>query len=246
MSERVQLLPTGVLEGDQEKHFSGGALVQDITLGMSDGLTVPFALAAGLAGALESSRFVVLACVAELVAGSMSMGLGGWLSGRTEVEHYQKERKVEEWEVIHKVDAEIRETMDILEEFGLDHKQASLIVENFRKPENHDKWVDFMMRFELDLTEPDPQQAIKSALAIGMSYCFGGLIPLIPYVFIPVAKTALIYSVFVTVLALFVFGLAKGHLCGHNKWSSAFETTFVGIAAAASAYFIAQLVRIEP
>jgi len=216
----------------------GGAALRDIVLGMSDGLTVPFALAAGMAGAFSSSKVIVLAVLAELTAGGISMGLGGYMSGRTEVMQYSAERKREEWEVVNCPEAEKEEIYDILKEYGLTRAHVKSILEHFEK--NPSKWVDFMMKFELGLEKPDVSRPWKSALFVGLSYIIGGIIPLVPYFFIESSIAALKVSVVFTLLALFIFGFAKGHVVAHNRLASAIETMVIGAVAAASAFIIAR------
>eukprot|EP00871_Galdieria_phlegrea_P001294 jgi/Galph1/2165/GphlegSOOS_G852.1 len=216
----------------------GGAALRDVVLGMSDGLTVPFALAAGMAGAFSSSKVIVLAVLAELTAGGISMGLGGYMSGRTEVLQYSAERKREEWEVVNCPEIEKEEIYDILKEYGLTRSHVRSILDHFEK--NPSKWVDFMMKFELGLEKPDQSRPWKSALFVGLSYVFGGFIPLVPYFFIESSLSALKVSVMFTLIALFIFGLAKGHVVSHGRLSSAVETTVVGAVAAASAFVIAR------
>ncbi|EME29341.1 Vacuolar iron transporter 1 [Galdieria sulphuraria] len=228
-----------VHEEVEASHSSGGgAALRDIVLGMSDGLTVPFALAAGMAGAFASSKIIVLAVLAELTAGGISMGLGGYMSGRTEVMQYSAERKREEWEVVNCPEAEKEEIYDILKEYGLTRAHVRSILEHFEK--NPNKWVDFMMKFELGLEEPDFSRPWKSALFVGLSYIVGGIIPLIPYFFIESSIAALKVSVIFTLLALFIFGFAKGHVVSHNRLASAIETMVIGAVAAASAFIIAR------
>src|SRR5262245_24109982 len=183
-----------------EGHFESTETVRDIVIGLSDGLTVPFALAAGLSGAVATSNVVVLAGLAEIAAGSIAMGLGGYLAARSDAEHYQSERLREEDEIITKTDFEIRETEEILTSYGLTKKESQPVVTALRKRPKD--WVDFMMRFELGLEPPHPGRALSSASTIAFSYIGGGLIPLSPYIFIPHAGQALPYSVGVTLLAL--------------------------------------------
>src|SRR3984893_857602 len=179
-----------------ERHFTAGETVRDIVIGMSDGLTVPFALAAGLSGAVSSTAIIVTAGLAEIAAGSIAMGLGGYLAARSDAEHYASERRREQLEVREKADAEREEVRVIFASYGLTDEQSEPIVEALSK--RPDAWVDFMMRFELGLEEPDPRRALRSALTIALSYIAGGLIPLSPYLLIPVSSTALLVSVVVT------------------------------------------------
>mmetsp|Transcript_7650 Transcript_7650/g.18891 ORF Transcript_7650/g.18891 Transcript_7650/m.18891 type:complete len:246 (+) Transcript_7650:593-1330(+) len=239
MSETQPLKRAG--GAHREHHFTDSALVRDIVLGLSDGLTVPFALAAGLSGAFSSSKPVVLAVLAELAAGAVSMGLGGYMSGKTEVDHYATERAREAWEIRNIPDAEVQEIHDILRPYGLVDTQIAPLIAHFRQ--NQDKWIDFMMRFELGLEEPDPAAPLRSALAVGASYVAGGLLPVMPYFVVEKSAEALRWSVAVTVVALFGFGVAKGAIMGQAKWKSGAETMAVGIVAAAAAYGMAVMFR---
>ena len=223
-----------------EKHFTGSLVVRDVVIGMSDGLTVPFALAAGLSGAVNASHIVVTAGLAEMAAGSISMGLGGYLAGRSDIEHYQSERHREEQEIVEMPKAEATEVADILGTYGLTEAESTLVVEGLeRRPK---AWVDFMMRFELGLEEPDPKRALSSALTIGGSYVAGGIIPLLPYIFIPTTSTALIVSVIVTLIALFIFGAVKGRFTGVPPLRSGLQTLLIGGIAATAAFLIARLI----
>jgi VIT1/CCC1 family predicted Fe2+/Mn2+ transporter len=223
-----------------EKHFTGNDTIRDIVIGMSDGLTVPFALAAGLSGAVAASSIVVTAGFAEMAAGAISMGLGGYLAARSDIEHFQNERKREQYEVIHKTDFEVAEVVQILEDYGLNEQESSLVMNAFKK--NTEKWVDFMMLEELGLEQPDPKRALTSGLTIGGSYVAGGIIPLIAYLLIPKAQAALLYSVVMTGIALLVFGAVKGHFTGVPLLRGAVQTLLVGGVAATAAFLIARLI----
>ena len=220
-----------------EKHFESSAVVRDIVIGMADGLTVPFALAAGLSGAIAASRLVVVAGFAEIAAGSIAMGLGGYLAARGDADHYASELHREQREIIERTDDERREVLEILESYGISREHSQPIVDSFEK--NPKTWVDWMMRFELGLEEPDPRRAVQSAITIAVSYVVGGLIPLVPYIVIAETRTALQYSVAATVVALAIFGYGKGHFTGAPKLRSALRTTIIGGLAAAVAYGIA-------
>jgi VIT1/CCC1 family predicted Fe2+/Mn2+ transporter len=223
-----------------EKHFTASETVRDIVIGMSDGLTVPFALAAGLTGAVVSSGVIVTAGLAEIAAGSIAMGLGGYLAAKSEAEHYASEEQREHHEIIHKLDAEIAETAEIFQSYGLTPEQITPVVEALRsRPKT---WVDFMMRFELGLEKPDPRRALTSALTIAFSYIVGGLLPMGPYMIIAHAQDALRVSVFVTLAALVVFGYIKGRFTGTQPVRSALQTVFIGGLAAAAAFFIARAI----
>lgn len=221
-----------------EEHFTAGDVVRDLVIGMSDGLTVPFALAAGVSGAIASTHIVVAAGLAEVAAGSIAMGLGGYLAGRGEVEHYDREHRREELEIVEKTDFEEREVREILTEYGLEAAEAEPVVQALKKRPKD--WIEFMMRFELGLEKPNPRRAIWSALTIGVAYVVGGLFPLAPYMLSTNAETALYASVVATLTALFVFGLVKGILTGAPKWASAGQTTLIGGLAAGAAFLLAR------
>jgi VIT1/CCC1 family predicted Fe2+/Mn2+ transporter len=223
-----------------ERHFTSGESVRDIVIGMSDGLTVPFALAAGLSGAVSSTSIVITAGLAEIAAGSIAMGLGGYLAARSDAEHYESERRREQSEVRTIPDAEAAEVSDALTAYGVSAEAAAPIVSALR--EQPEAWVDFMMRFELGLEKPDPKRALTSAATIAGAYVAGGLIPLAPYFFFATAFRALEASVGMTLLALFAFGYVKGHFTGAGPLRSALQTTLVGGLAAAAAFGIARLI----
>jgi VIT1/CCC1 family predicted Fe2+/Mn2+ transporter len=220
-----------------EKHFESSAVVRDIVIGMADGLTVPFALAAGL-GAIAASRTVVVAGFAEIAAGSIAMGLGGYLAARGDADHYASELHREQREIIERTEDERHEVLEILESYGMSRENSQPILDAFEK--NPKTWVDWMMRFELGLEEPDPRRAVQSAITIAVSYIVGGTIPLAPYILIAQTRTALIYSVVATVVALAIFGAGKGYFTGAPKLRSAIRTTVIGGLAAAAAYGIAR------
>jgi len=222
----------------EEKHFRSSDSVRDVVIGMADGLTVPFALAAGLS-AVAASRVIVVAGLAEIAAGSIAMGLGGYLAARSDSEHYRSERHREETEIVEKPEAERREVLEILESYGLTRDESQPILNAFEaKPK---VWVDWMMRFELGLEEPDPGRALTSAATIAAAYIAGGLIPLAPYMITSQALTALEWSVAATVVALAAFGYVKGRFTGAPPLRSAAQTTIIGGLAAAAAYSIAKL-----
>jgi VIT1/CCC1 family predicted Fe2+/Mn2+ transporter len=222
---------------NQEKHFTASDTVRDIVIGMSDGLTVPFAIAAGMTGAAVGTKVVIIAGLAEIAAGSISMGLGGYLAGKTDVEHYDVERQREEDETRQVPDVEAQEVADILNDLGLTDGEAAPIVSALRR--QREKWVDFMMRFELGLERPDPQRAWQSALTIAASYAISGFIPLAPYMFASNVQSALLVSVTVTILALFVFGYVKGSITGVKALRSATQTALIGGVAAGAAFGLA-------
>lgn len=223
-----------------ERHFNAPLVVRDIVIGMADGLTVPFALAAGLSGAIDTNHIIVTAGLAEIAAGSIAMGLGGYLAARTDAEHFHSElaREVQEIEDIPEVEAE--ECAEIFRSYGLPAKETDMVVNAIRKDKK--RWVDFMMKFELGIEQPDPKRATRSALTIGLSYMAGGLIPLAPYFFSSDNSLALRWSSILTMLALFVFGLVKGRFTQAKPVKSAVHTLLVGGLAASAAYFIAKLV----
>jgi vacuolar iron transporter family protein len=223
-----------------ERHFTSGEAVRDIVIGMSDGLTVPFALAAGLSGAVQSTSIVITAGLAEIAAGSIAMGLGGYLAARSDAEHYASERLREQTEVRHIPEAEAKEVSDVFASYGVSAEDAAPVVSALRaRPE---AWVDFMMRFELGLEAPDPKRALVSAATIAGAYVAGGLIPLAPYFIFSAAARALAVSVAFTLLALFVFGYVKGHFTGARPIRSALQTALVGGLAAAAAFGIARAI----
>ena len=221
-----------------EKHFTSSEAVRDIVIGMSDGLTVPFALAAGLSGAVESSSLIVTAGLAEVAAGAIAMGLGGYLAARTDAEHFISERVREEREVEELPETEASEVADVLRSYGLEDDKVTTVVNSIRADKK--RWVDFMMRFELGLEVPDPKRASRSAFTIALSYIAGGLVPLTPYFLFHSVKTALLGSVVVTLLALLVFGYIKGRFTTARPFRSAFQTLMVGGLAAAAAFVIAK------
>jgi predicted membrane protein (TIGR00267 family) len=223
-----------------EPHFMASNTVRDVVIGMSDGLTVPFAIAAGMSGASVASHVVIIAGLAEIAAGSISMGLGGFLSGRTDIEHYEIEREREVRETEDVPEKERREVADILANFGVSEEQVPQVVEAIS--EDRQKWVEFMMRFELGLEKPDPRRALQSALTIGLSYALSGFIPLSPYILIGSVQSALYASTIVTLLALLIFGFIKGKIVGVTPTKSALQTIVVGGLAAAAAFGIARLI----
>jgi VIT1/CCC1 family predicted Fe2+/Mn2+ transporter len=224
-----------------EGHFESTATVRDIVIGLSDGLTVPFALAAGLSGAVASSRIVVLAGLAEIAAGSIAMGLGGYLAARGDAEHYVSERQREEREIVERTHDEEEEVYEIFERYSVDRASAAPALAALK--ENPTAWVDFMMRFELGLEEPAANRAHRSALTIASSYVAGGFIPLLPYMLVTGNLEALKLSVVITLVALALFGALKGKLVGTGWLRSAIQTTLIGGIAAAAAYTLASLLN---
>jgi len=223
-----------------ERHFTSSAIVRDIVIGMADGLTVPFALAAGLSGAIQQGGIIVTAGLAEIAAGSIAMGLGGYLAAKSDAEHYAAEEKREQLEVKQMPREEMKEVADVFREYGIAEEHIKPVVDAMtQKPK---QWVDFMMRFELGLERPDPTRARTSAATIATAYVVGGLIPLAPYMLLHDAHTALIFSVSVTLVALFVFGLIKGRYTGARPIKSALQTTITGGLAATAAFLIAKAI----
>ena len=227
----------------EEAHFESPDFVKDIVIGMADGLSVPFALAAGLSGAVDSAGIVITAGLAEIAAGSIAMGLGGYLAGRTEVDHYNSELAREYYEVEKFPEKEKAEVAEVLAEFGVNDKSCNEIVEEMSK--DKDKWVKFMMRFELGLEKPDEKRATKSAFNIGAAYVVGGLVPLAPYFFVSNVQTALLISVAVTIIALFVFGFLKAKAIGQPAFAGAIKTAVIGALAAGAAFGIAKLIELK-
>lgn len=223
-----------------EHHFTASATVRDVVIGMADGLTVPFALAAGLTGAISHTGIIVTAGLAEIAAGSIAMGLGGYLAGRSDAEHYSSERDREHREVREKPALEAREVADIFRDYGLTDQEIEPILRSFQK--RPQQWIDFMMRFELGLEKPDPRRALRSALTIGGAYAVGGLIPLGPYILQDDVGTALKISIVLTLAALAIFGYVKGRFTGAGPWKSALQTTLIGGIAASAAFGIARAV----
>jgi VIT1/CCC1 family predicted Fe2+/Mn2+ transporter len=223
-----------------ERHFTASEAVRDVVIGMSDGLTVPFALAAGLSGStVATTAIIVTAGLAEVAAGSIAMGLGGYLAARSDAEHYASEKQREEREVETVPDVEEVEVSQVFREYGLADAEIEPILRAFRQ--NPPAWVDFMMRFELGLEEPNPGRALKSALTIAGAYIAGGLIPLLPYMIMRSTHAALPVSVMVTLLALLAFGYVKGRFTGTRPWRSALQTMLIGGVAAAAAFLIARV-----
>lgn len=223
-----------------ESHFTAPAAVRDVVIGMADGLTVPFALAAGLSGAVDATGVILTAGLAEVAAGSIAMGLGGYLAARTDAEHYAAEKAREERETIEVPEAEAAEVAHLFRGYGLPEATVQGVVAAIRA--DRAKWVDFMMRFELGLEEPDPRRARDSALTIAGAYVAGGLVPLLPYALAGSAREGLAWSTGVTLLALLVFGYVKGRFTAARPWRSAWQTAGIGALAAAAAFGIARAI----
>jgi vacuolar iron transporter family protein len=223
-----------------EKHFTAGDTVRDVVIGMSDGLTVPFALAAGLSGAITATRIVITAGLAEVAAGAIAMGLGGYLAARSDAEHYASELAREEREITDVPDAEAAEVADVFRNYGLSVAETGPLLTALRaRPQ---AWRDFMMRFELGLEEPDPRRALRSALTIAVAYAVGGMVPLTPYFFASSVRTGLAASALVTMIALFGFGFVKARFTGAPPVRGAFQTVLIGALAAGAAFLIARAI----
>ncbi len=229
-------------EPHNEEHFTGNETVRDVVIGMSDGLTVPFALAAGISGAVAATSLVVTAGLAEIAAGSIAMGLGGYLAARSEEEHYRNESRREEIEIVEKPDAERAEVRELLEQYGLTSEESGIVMTGLeRRPE---AWRDFMMRFELGLEEPDPKRALRSAVTIAGAYIAGGFVPLAPYmIYTNDATRALTISIIVTLIALGAFGWMKGRFTGVSPFRSGLQTMTIGGIAAGAAFGIAKAIE---
>jgi len=223
-----------------EKHFNAPDAVRDVVIGMADGLTVPFALAAGISGALTQSHIVVTAGIAELAAGGIAMGLGGYLASRTDSEHYENELKREQDEIVRLPAHEREEVVEIFERYGLKGEALDRVVEAITA--DPAQWVEFMMRFELGLEQPNPNRARNAALVIGGSYVIGGLIPLFPYFVMPRTTDALVVSAIVTFIALAIFGVVKGRFTGVPALRAGFQTVMIGGLASVAAFLLARLI----
>jgi len=222
-----------------EEHTHEGVSVRDVILGVSDGLTVPFALAAGLSGAVESNFIVFLAGVAEMLAGGIAMGLGGYLSEKSHAEIYRKELAREQYEVQRVPEQEKREVRDIWKSRGYDGEELEQLVEAIIKDRR--RWVDFMMREELGMIEPAVGAALKTSLTIGVSYVAGALVPLFPFILPLTIPQALLMSSATTLTTLFLVGIFKARYTGGLWWRSGLETLLIGAAAAGAAYVLVRL-----
>ena len=224
----------------KESHVNSSNLVRDIIIGMSDGLTVPFALTAGLSGVLDTNHLIIVSGLSEITAGCISMGLGGFLAGQTEVEHYESELKREYEEVEQVPDIEIQEVEAIFIDMEVDEAMSRQVTQQISQ--DKDKWVDFMMRFELGLDKPDKDRAVKSALTIALSYLLGGFIPLFPYLVTPNNQQGFYFSCIITVIALLVFGYFKSKVTDQPLLKGTLKVALTGIIAAVAAYTLAKLV----
>jgi VIT1/CCC1 family predicted Fe2+/Mn2+ transporter len=223
-----------------EQHFEAPESVRDVVIGMSDGLTVPFALAAGLSGTVSATWIVVVAGLSEIAAGSIAMGLGGYLAARTDRDHYLAEVDREHRETVELPEKERDEVAEIFRGYGMAEADIAPVVQAISSDQK--RWVDFMMRFELGLEEPDPKRARNSAVTIALSYIVGGLVPLAPYMLIPELTRALTVSVAVTLVALFIFGWVKGKMTGISPWRGGLQTVVIGGLASAAAFGLAKLI----
>lgn len=223
-----------------EKHFTASEIVRDVIIGMTDGLTVPFALTAGLSGVVHSNGLIITAGIAEIVAGSIAMGLGGYLSAKTEIEHYQTELEREYREVEVVPEKEKQEVMEVFADYGLPKELQVTIAEELSKDKK--QWVDFMMRFELGMEKPDPKRAKQSAFNIGISYIIGGFVPLSAYFFTETPREGLIFSAIITIIALFIFGYVKTKLTANKPFIGALKTVLIGALAAGAAFLVARLI----
>jgi VIT1/CCC1 family predicted Fe2+/Mn2+ transporter len=228
-------------DAHKEEHLRSSDFITDIVIGMSDGLTVPFALAAGLSGAVHSNSVVITAGIAEIVAGSIAMGLGGYLAGKTEQEHYQSELEREYNEVENVPEKEKEEVKQVFAQYGLNGSVQNTIAAELAK--DKDKWVDFMMKYELGLERPNASRARNSAATIGVSYIIGGLIPLTAYFFTHTPYQGLMISALLTIICLFLFGYFKSKVTGQPPLKGALKVTLIGITAAAAAFLIAKTVN---
>jgi len=225
-----------------EEHLKSSDMLTDIVIGMSDGLTVPFALAAGLSGAVHGNvNLIWIAGIAEIAAGSIAMGLGGFLAGKTEQDHYASELKKEYWELENKREVEIEEVRKVFLDWGLSDSTAEEATKEIIK--DNKRWVEFMMKHELGLEEPDPKRARKSAFNIGTSYIVGGLVPLTPYFFVSDAIEGLKISAVITLVCLYIFGFFKSKMTGVNPWWGGVKVMMTGAIAAAAAFSIAKLIE---
>lgn len=224
-----------------ETHSGPSQTLRDLVVGLSDGLTVPFALAAGLTGVVTSNSIIILAGIVEIIAGTISMGLGGFLAGKTELEHYEGEFRREEREIREIPQEEKEEIRQLLGTYGISAETQESVASDLSK--NPGLWVKFMMRFELGLEKPDPRQAYFSAIRIGLSYAVGGLVPLSAYYFTSTPFLGLTYSSVITVICLLLFGYWKAHLTNQPALRGAFTMALTGTLAACAAFGLAHWVK---
>ena len=224
----------------RELHNTNSNLIRDIIIGMSDGLTVPFALTAGLSGVLNTTHLIVVSGISEIAAGCISMGLGGYLAGESEVERYDSELKREFGEIETVPEKELQEVHDILSDLGVEEPLGHQVALQISK--NKNRWVDFMMKLELKMERPAKNRAAQSAGTIALSYLVGGFIPLSPYIIFSNTKTGFYVSCTVTVMALVIFGYLKSKVTGQPVIKGTFKVALTGIIAASAAYLLARAV----
>jgi VIT1/CCC1 family predicted Fe2+/Mn2+ transporter len=215
-------------------------LIKDIIIGMSDGLTVPFALTAGLSGVLNTTHLIIVSGLSEIIAGCISMGLGGYLAGQSEVEAYDMVLNREKSEIETVPNLEVKEVEDILVGMGVEGPLSKQVALQISRDKN--KWADFMMKLELQMEKPEEHRAARSAGTIAFSYLVGGMIPLSPYIFISDSKTGLLISCIATILALIVFGFFKSKMTGQPVIKGTLKVTITGIVAAGAAFLLAKWV----
>lgn len=223
-----------------EAHSTSSEFVRDAVIGLADGLTVPFALAAGLAATVGSGQVIVVAGLAEIAAGSIAMGLGGYLAARGDEEHYHAERKREEDEIREVPTEEEWEVEELMQRYGATREESRPFIDALRR--NPRAWTDFMMRFELGLEEPSPKRAVRSAFTISSAYVIGGLVPLLPYMLVKSVGVGLLVSIATTIVALAVFGAVKSRVTGVPVLRGLAKTVLIGTVAAAAAFLIARLI----
>ena len=226
------------MENNNNKKSSD--LVKDIIIGVSDGLTVPFALTAGMSGVLDTNHLVIVSGIAEIAAGCISMGLGGFLSGESEKDHYESLSNQEYHEIETIPDSELKEVEDVFLDLGVDDDLSKKVAYQISK--NKDNWVEFMMKFEIGLEKPVKNRALRSGATIAASYLAGGFIPLFPYFLAPNNHQGLIWSCVVTIIALIIFGYFKSKVTGQKLIPGTIKVTVIGVVAAAAAYFLAKAV----
>lgn len=224
----------------KELHNTNSNLVKDIIIGMSDGLTVPFALTAGLSGVLNTNHLIIVSGLSEIAAGCISMGLGGYLAGQSEVEHYDTELKREYNEIENVPAIELKEVEDILTDMGVEKPLSQQVALQISRDKT--RWADFMMKLELKMERPAKNRATKSATTIALSYLAGGFIPLFPYIIFSNSKTGFYFSCTVTIFALIIFGYFKSKVTGQPLIKGTIKIAFTGIIAAAAAYLLAKAV----
>ena len=223
----------------EETHVVQVEPVRDLVVGVAEGLTVPFALTAALAAGAAAPPVILGAGLAATAAGAVASGLGGYLAARREAEHYAAERRREEEETRLYPDRERWEVAAVLHRYGVRGAVLNQAVEAVASDRR--KWVDFMMRFELDLAEPDPNRAARAAVATFAAQLAGGLIPLLPYLVFASPRPALLVSCGITALALLAFGWLKARATGLSPLRGALQSLALGTAAAFLAWLAARL-----